>query len=106
MARDPADAAIVSGAPLSHSGTAMHALSLSTRIIAVDTPYLRELRDEVGTDWVYLMSELSDIEFRAALEWLTTTTAEVPPDLSGHEWGRVATLSAKAFFAITASRRP
>lgn len=74
-----------------NSGAALFALTFRRPVLLPDSPTMRELRDEVGEDWVHLYQgeitaeviRAAQVRARAALE------SDSEPDLSRREWCEV-----------------
>jgi beta-1,4-mannosyltransferase len=71
-----------------NSGVALLALTLATPVLARDSPTMRELRREVGEDWVSLFGELSSQTIVDAYRRARDVTGR--PDLSSRRWDEVA----------------
>lgn len=73
-----------------NSGSALLALSCGRPVQAPDTPTFRELQDQVGRDWVHLTAGPPRPGDLAALPRAVAGA----PDLSAHDWQRIAGLQA------------
>ncbi|MFA7265909.1 MAG: hypothetical protein WC054_06320 [Candidatus Nanopelagicales bacterium] len=73
-----------------NSSSLLLALSLDRPALVPNTPVTRHIRDEVGSEWVYLYENLD----ASALEGAVRRAAEEPrgarPDLSQRDWKQVA----------------
>lgn len=76
-----------------NSGSAILALSMARPVVVPSTPANRELRDEVGSEWVYLYDApaLDTETLRSVLERVSADDASraTEPDLSGRDWSAV-----------------
>jgi len=74
-----------------NSGAALLALSFNKPVILPRTDALSELRDQVGSNWVYLYEgEFDDTVLRDAVQWFwKRTTAAVAP-LDCYNWDLIA----------------
>lgn len=88
---DGCDLFIIPYENILNSGAALLALSRNRPILAPDIGGLGELRDMVGSQWVYLYrGKLSPEILDDALHWFRTTPRPKAPDLSRFAWDRVA----------------
>ena len=85
-----------------NSGSAILALSLGRRVLLPATPTFRELRDEVGSDWVMLFTgntiTSGDLESSIGLE----PTGE--PNLQSYDWRHVASDTEIGYWSAVVSR--
>ncbi|KNX38004.1 glycosyltransferase [Luteipulveratus halotolerans] len=81
-----------------NSGSALAALSLDRPVLMQDNDVNRDLRAEVGSDWVHLYDgELSGADLLRALDAVSNRRPGGRPDLSAREWERSAALHVDAF---------
>lgn len=86
-----------------NSGSVVLALSLNRPILVPDTPPFREIRDEVGRDWIRFFSgrRIGAADLRAGL----TEAPQGKPDLSLYEWDAVAAATVRSYRRVRESRR-
>jgi len=92
-----------------NSGTVLLALTLNRHVLVPDSPTMRELREEVGGDWVMLFSELTPEALQEALTQAQSAAAtSTPPNLTLRDWKDVgesyAALYANPFENTTVTR--
>jgi beta-1,4-mannosyltransferase len=88
-----------------NSGAALLSLTLHRPILVPDTGTMRELRREVGDNWVHLYEgELTTEHVRAALR-ATAATPGGGPDLSRRDWARVGLSYAALYDSIVRTKR-
>jgi beta-1,4-mannosyltransferase len=88
-----------------NSGAALLSLTLRRPILVPDSPTMRDLRREVGEDWVYLYEgELETEHLRQALRAASVTPVG-DPDLSARDWARVGRSYAALYESILRARR-
>jgi beta-1,4-mannosyltransferase len=75
-----------------NSGAAIFALSVGKPILASDTPLFRDLKEQVGDDWVRLISDVLDADMllRAIKHSIKLRDSTKKPDLSVFDWYLVA----------------
>ncbi len=100
-----ARASLVIPGPLSNSGSALHSLSLHTPVIALDTPILRELQQEVGENHVFLLAEVSSDELDRALRWLKHRDSSSPPALRQQQWASIGEETTRCLAALRRENR-
>ena len=87
---------------VTNSGSALLALSFGRPLAVPDVPIFRELRDQVGTDWVYLYPEpLTPADIDAIAAWIGRPRASAP-DLSRFDWDRIAAQTLSFFHQLAA----
>lgn len=86
-----------------NSGSVLLALSLDRPILVPETATFREIRDEVGEDWIRFFSGpcLGAADLRNAL----TTTVRGRPDLTLYEWDVIAQTTVGSYRRIRDKRR-
>jgi beta-1,4-mannosyltransferase len=73
-----------------NSGAALMALTLGRPIIVTDSGTMRELRDEVGCEWVYCLSEpLTAKSLIDAVTALRDSAREGSPTFAGRNWATI-----------------
>lgn len=72
-----------------NSGAALTALSGGCPILVSASPTMRELRDEVGGDWVMLCEALTPETLIDALERARATVHGAPPNLDRRRWDAI-----------------
>jgi beta-1,4-mannosyltransferase len=83
-----------------NSGAALLSLTLHRPIVVPGSPTMRELRSEVGADWVFLYEDsLTVDDLRQALRQLTVPPAS-RPDLSRRNWAHVGRSYARLYESI------
>ena len=87
---DSADAVVLPYRNILNSGAALFALSRNRPVLAPSIGSLPELRETVGSDWIYLYhGEFNQSVLIDFLAWVQETSrAEVAP-LDSHAWSRV-----------------
>lgn len=79
-----------------NSGSALLALSYRRPVLVPDTPVFRELRTDVGDQWVHLFTgDLTASALAAAVEQPPPTGST--PDLSRHSWPTITRQTAQAY---------
>ncbi len=71
-----ADCILVPYSNIWNSGFMHYVLGAGGRILALDSPPMKELAAEVGCHWVRLVSRLEDITSGCTKKWLTSTRSE------------------------------
>ncbi|MEM5478106.1 glycosyltransferase [Pacificibacter sp. AS14] len=92
-----------------NSGAALFALSVGRPILASDTALFRELRSQVGEDWVRLIDgELDAAQLSVALDQARVQkTKGLAPDLSVFDWNRIAKQTVDFYqYVIDAQKGP
>src|SRR3546814_12084980 len=66
-----------------------------------DIPVFREVRDIVGSDWLYLFrGELDAAGLERMLAWVRTTPRAAEPDLGELDWERISERTMDFFHAV------
>lgn len=90
-----------------NSGVVLNALLLRCPTLVPDSPTMRELRDEVGGDWVMLFDELTPDVIRDALERAERLDTAAPPDLGRRDWDVIGREYGELYRrTVDAGRRP
>lgn len=83
-----ADVVVLPYKEVTNSGSAVLALSLNRPVLAANKGSIRELADEVGSEWVIAYDELTPQSLRSALDAATANDHE-SPDLEFCSWPRI-----------------
>lgn len=85
-----------------NSGAALFALTLRRPVLIPDSPTMRELRDEVGHDWIYLFEgEISADAIRdARIRARAAIASDGEPDLSRRDWRTVGMRYAELYRGV------
>lgn len=86
-----------------NSGALLLALSLDTPVVVADSPVNRELRREVGEEWVHLF-EGDAGQALALAKRVAGTRRTGRPDLSAFEWPAITRATAEAYRDLMAGR--
>src|SRR3546814_7821815 len=77
------------------------ALSFARPVAVPDIPVFREVRDIVGSDWLYLFrGELDAAGLERIIAWARTTPRAAEPDLGELDWERIAERPMDFFHAV------
>jgi beta-1,4-mannosyltransferase len=88
---DASDLVLLPYKRILNSGSAFRALSRYRPIVAPNMGSLPELRDAVGSEWVYLYRGAVDaMMLRRAFKWVRETRRTAPPNLTNYGWERVS----------------
>jgi beta-1,4-mannosyltransferase len=86
---------------ITHSGTAMLALSMDRPVLLPRAGALEELARSAGGDWVKLYEPpLSSAALAEAAVWARTASRAARPDLSWAEWDEIAVKTARAYTSL------
>jgi len=81
-----------------NSGAALLALTLGRPVITTDSPTMRELRDEVGPEWVYcLRQDLSSESLLDAVHQLRSYERPKFPRLQNRDWSTIGAQYAELY---------
>jgi beta-1,4-mannosyltransferase len=87
---DAADAVVLPYKNILNSGSALLALSRNRPVLVPNLGSLRELRDRVGAEWVYLYDgDLNQQVLNEFRSWMLTTDRAGTAPLDAYEWGPI-----------------
>lgn len=93
-----ADLVVLPYARIQNSGSAILAASADRPVLVPDLGALRELREQVGSEWVQLYEgDLDGADLEAALAWATADGRSERADLSALDWDRIAQKTLAAY---------
>jgi glycosyltransferase involved in cell wall biosynthesis len=86
---DSADAIVLPYRSVLNSGALLFALSRNRPVLAPNIGSLPELREVVGSDWIYLYEDFSRIVLRDFIGWLRKTKRNDMAPLDYYSWSRI-----------------
>src|SRR3546814_5148979 len=100
-----ADLVVIPFRKATNSGSVALALSFARPVAVPDIPVFREVRDIVGSDWLYLFpGELDAAGLERIIAWARTTPRAAEPDLGELDWERIAERTMDFFHAVRGGR--
>jgi glycosyltransferase involved in cell wall biosynthesis len=93
---DESDAVALPYRDIVNSGSVLYALSRNRPVLAPAVGSLVELRDQVGSEWLFLYEgDLTRATVERFLDWLASCPRQAPPDLREHGWPSIANKAAE-----------